>query len=69
MNIHIQMLSHNIIFIFSGAPTPAPPCRDKIPSCSQYQKDACTDSKYRGWAEENCNKYCGFCSGGSGPGK
>lgn len=25
--------------------------------------------KYRGWAEENCNKFCGFCSGGSGPGK
>ncbi|CAG2224513.1 unnamed protein product [Mytilus edulis] len=50
-------------------PTPAPPCRDLASNCQQYEKSTCTDQKYRGWAETNCNKYCGFCSDGSSSGK
>ena len=40
-------------------------CADAIPNCSAYGREACQDP-YRGWATENCARYCGLCGGGGG---
>ncbi|WAR00542.1 COCA1-like protein [Mya arenaria] len=41
--------------------TTEPPCVDRLPNCGDYDADTCTNSAYRGFAEKNCRKFCGFC--------
>ena len=38
-----------------------PPCKDAVRQCELYGADTCTSHEFRGFAEENCRKYCGFC--------
>ncbi|XP_052233684.1 uncharacterized protein LOC127846468 isoform X4 [Dreissena polymorpha] len=40
-------------------PTAHPPCVDVLSTCSSYGKSVCVD--YRGWAAQNCRKYCDMC--------
>lgn len=62
LNIYIKISINSFI----GLPTPPQPCQDKIPNCSVYGQATCSNPDYRSWASENCMKYCGMCSGGSG---
>ncbi|XP_052816208.1 uncharacterized protein LOC128242861 isoform X2 [Mya arenaria] len=40
-------------------PTAHPPCVDVLSSCSAYGKSVCVN--YRGWAAQNCRRYCDLC--------
>jgi len=39
-------------------------CTDNLANCEAYGRAACT--QYHAWAQHNCNRFCGFCSGGDG---
>ncbi|XP_041368164.1 putative tyrosinase-like protein tyr-3 isoform X2 [Gigantopelta aegis] len=47
--------------ICKGTPGPPTPCADKLPNCSRYKKDSCTNPSFKQWAEVNCMKYCNLC--------
>lgn len=38
------------------------PCVDVDQNCNRYAKDTCTNPHYAQWANEQCKKFCGFCS-------
>ncbi|XP_053376973.1 uncharacterized protein LOC123528762 [Mercenaria mercenaria] len=49
-------------------PSQQPVCSDVDAKCSEYGKDVCVS--YRGWAVNNCRKFCNMCDEGpvaSGP--
>ncbi|XP_025076358.1 kielin/chordin-like protein [Pomacea canaliculata] len=45
-----------------GVPEKRQACADSISNCENYGRAACTS--YQAWAQHNCPKFCGFCSGG-----
>ncbi|XP_071090552.1 uncharacterized protein ZK673.1-like [Haliotis cracherodii] len=46
-----------------GQPTPAPSCRNKIPTCDDFDHDStCNDPQYKYWVEEHCRLYCRKCT-------
>jgi len=41
-------------------------CADSLSNCALYGQDMCSNSDYTQWAQENCAKFCGLCTSGSG---
>ncbi|XP_053401477.1 uncharacterized protein LOC123550590 isoform X2 [Mercenaria mercenaria] len=41
-------------------------CKDAIGNCAGYGSYIC-GANYKGWAQQNCAKYCGYCGGGTNP--
>ncbi|KAH3830312.1 hypothetical protein DPMN_103552 [Dreissena polymorpha] len=41
--------------------TTTPAGCDDVLQCREYNADLCTNPEYRGFAEKNCRKYCGYC--------
>ncbi|KAJ8302983.1 hypothetical protein KUTeg_019379 [Tegillarca granosa] len=37
-------------------------CYDSINNCKRYGSNFCHNSTYTAWAQQNCNRYCGFCT-------
>jgi hypothetical protein len=56
--INIECRQH-VVWFPGAAPSTPKPCVNKLTSCENYGKQVCVD--YRGWAGDNCAKYCGFC--------
>ncbi|XP_061171904.1 uncharacterized protein LOC133181406 [Saccostrea echinata] len=44
-------------------PTQSVECKDKLPTCAEYQSDLCTNRLFRLFREENCRKFCKICEG------
>lgn len=41
--------------------TTQPPCTNFLDNCFYYGFFVCHDSRYRQWAKENCQLFCGYC--------
>ncbi|XP_063433381.1 uncharacterized protein LOC134715248 [Mytilus trossulus] len=61
---YCRLCTSDQLIIKDSQVTTLPPslCVDKRQDCDKYGKDSCT-GPYITWATENCNRYCGFCTG------
>ena len=49
-----------LCFVTATYTTAPPPCVDKLTGCASYEPGSCVGA-YKGWAEDNCRKFCGYC--------
>ncbi|XP_045190733.2 uncharacterized protein LOC123547587 isoform X2 [Mercenaria mercenaria] len=38
------------------------PCEDVNPDCDKFPPNSCAEESFKGWARQNCRKFCNLCA-------